>query len=299
MEPSFEHFPLMDEVDHLILMHREVHFGGLFSVMCDYYRSEGKGIQPEFELKRIEELAELENKLAQNLAALFLTAQEMEKVADAKQAYKNLRKIFEVKKTKTFHPQLIAELILSEEEDPQKEMAAIVREGESIVPSLVTLLQQEDLRDPLFPGYGKAFDLIITCLKQIGDKRAIIPLFESIGQGDFFSDEVAINTLKALGEPAKVFLLKVLKRKPLNGNNEKAAIALQPFREDEEVACTALELLKDSDIQRNLCMSGHLLWLCAGLKNPNDRQRFSQLFENLPLTLKQDHKAVLREWGNQ
>jgi len=30
LDSSFEHFPLVDALDHEILMHRDAHFGGLF-----------------------------------------------------------------------------------------------------------------------------------------------------------------------------------------------------------------------------------------------------------------------------
>ena len=94
----FEHFPLVDAIDHEILMHRDAHFGGLFSIMLEYYRQEKKGVQPEFDIARIERLAALEEQLKQNLAALFLAAPEMQKVADAREAYQRLRAIYEVKK---------------------------------------------------------------------------------------------------------------------------------------------------------------------------------------------------------
>ena len=37
-------FPLTDELDHAILMHKDVHFGGNFSLMIEYYKEEGKGV---------------------------------------------------------------------------------------------------------------------------------------------------------------------------------------------------------------------------------------------------------------
>lgn len=293
--PSLDHFPLIDEIDHEILMHRDAHFGGLFSVMIDYYKDGGKGIQPEFELKRIEELAELETQLKQNLAALFLTAQEIEKVADAKKAYKSLRDIFELKKTTNLNPKLIAELILSEDEDPQKEIEALVKERETVVPLLIDLLRKEELRDVLYPGYGKAAESILRCLKCMGDKRAIIALFESIGTGDFFFDELVIEALKAIGDPARCFLLKVLNKRPLNEDNEKAAIALKAFQEDKEVISAALKLLEQSDVQQALCLPTYLALLFMGIQDPVQRQQVKllSLDEKLPLALRQDLKSVL------
>ncbi len=113
---SFEQFPLIDAIDHQILMHRDAHFAGQFDIMLHYYRKEGKGVQIEFDLPRIERLAHLQEQQNVNLAALFLAGEEIEKIADSKEAYQKLRAIYEVKSTKNPIPRLIADLILSEEE---------------------------------------------------------------------------------------------------------------------------------------------------------------------------------------
>lgn len=220
-DSSFEHFPLVDALDHEILMHRDSHFGGQFSIMLDYYRNQGKGVQPDFELSRIERLATMEEQIKQNLAALFLESHEVQKVADAREAYQNLRAIYGIKKPKTPYPQLIADLILSEDEEAAAEIAAIVEHKDKIVSHLIELLRNEALYDPLFPGYGQAPFLAVKCLEMIGDKRAIISLFEALGHSDFFGDDQIVKALKAIGKPAQEFLLHVVKGKPLNEDNEK------------------------------------------------------------------------------
>ena len=80
-------YPIIDSVDKEILMHREAHFGGLFSLMLDYYQEGGKGVQEAFSLARIEQLALLEKELQQNLAPLYLQGAEAERVGEAKQGY--------------------------------------------------------------------------------------------------------------------------------------------------------------------------------------------------------------------
>jgi hypothetical protein len=296
MEP--EHYPLTDAIDHEILMHRDAHFGGLFPVMLNYYVQEGKGIQPEFDVPRIERLILLENQMKQNLAVLFLAAHEAQKVADARASYQRLQDIYEVKNPRSIHPQLIADLILSEEEDPAGEIAAIVAQQGAIVPLLIDLLKTEDFYDPLFPGYGEAPSLVVRCLGLIGDKRAIISLFEALGQGDFFADDLIVKALKEIGLPARDFLLKVVAGRPLNEDNEKAAIALVAFKDDELVSTTCLDLLQQPDIQKNPCLPTYLVLICAGLTNPIKQQAFLALGQNksLPGVLPDDYKAIQKEW---
>lgn len=293
-----EHYPLVDAVDHEILMHRDAHFGGRFSIMLDYYRKDGKGVQPDFDILRIEQLEELEEQLKQNLAALFLAAPEMQKVADAREMYQKLREIYEVKNPKSPYPKLIADLILSEEEDPEKEIAAITAEKDKIVPSLIELLKNEQLYDPLFPGYGSAPFLAVRCLGTIGDKRALIFLFEALGEGDFFSDDQVVQALKTIGTPARDFLLHVVNGRPLNEDNEKAAIALAAFKEDEKVAGFCFDLLKQNEVLKDPILPNYLALICSGLKDPEKRQAFREMAKDpqLPSLLRQDFETVLDEW---
>lgn len=294
-------FPLIDATDHEIIMHRDVHFGGLFTMMLDYYNQGGKGIQPGFSIKRIEQLAELEKELQQNLAALFLGASEIEKIADAKEMYKQLKSIYEVKNPKSPYPRLIADLILSENENAEEEVNAVVAEKGNIVRSLIEMLSKEELYDPLFPGYGLAPDLAIKCLGLIGDKRAIITLFESFGHGDFFTDDQILKALKEIGEPAKEFLLRVVRGRPINEDNERAAIALIQFKDDPTVAEACFNLLKDPEIQRDPCLPTYLSLACVGLKNSPLKAEFIALSKdpNVSKQLKEDMKGVIHSWEKE
>ena len=294
----FEHFPIVDAIDHEILMHRDAHFGGQFPIMLDYYRQERKGTQPEFDISRIERLAVLEEQLKQNLAALFLAGNEAQKIADAREAYQKLRAIYEVKKPKTFHPQLIADLILTEDEEAEAEIAAVAAEKDKIVPALIDLLRTEDFYDPLFPGYGQAPFLAVKCLGRIGDKRAIISLFEALGQGDFFADDQILKALQAIGKPACDFLQHVIKGRPLNEDNEKAAIALIAFKDEEGVADLCFDLLQQPDIQKDPCLPTYLVLACSGLKDPVKREAFREMSRKtyLPSLLQEDMKGVIHDW---
>lgn len=295
---SFEEYPLADAIDHEILMHRDAHFGGHFPTMIDYYREERKGAILDVDLKRIERLALLEEQMKQNLAALFLSAHEMQRVADAREAYSQLKQIYEVNQVKNRIPQLIADLILTEDEEGESEIQALVAQKDKVVPILIDLLKNEDLYDPLFPGYGQAPSLAVKCLGLIGDKRAIISLFESLGHEDFFADDQIVKALKEIGEPAKEFLLRVVAGRPINEDNERAAIALISFREDENVAETCFDLLQALDVQQDPCLPTYLVLACEGLKNPAKREAFIQLSKegHLSRQLKEDMKAIIHGW---
>lgn len=297
---DFSEFPLLDETDREILMHRDIHFGGLFAIMLEYYHQHGKGVNPSFPIERIEALAVIEKELNQNLAPIFLDVPQMEKVAEARQAYKDLRSIYEVVKPKSKIPQLIADLIFSEEHEEEANIAAVAMEKESAVPALLNLLREEKWYDSLFPGYGLAPELAVKCLGLIGDKRAIISLFEALGQGDFFADEEILMALKQIGDPAKAFLLKVVKGKPYNEDNEKAAMALVPFQGDSEVLAICFSLLKDPQVQHDPALFSYLSLACEGIQKTPLRDEFIDFVEksSIPKDLRDEMHMMIKTWSH-
>lgn len=299
MNTPEEDIPLFgDSVDLEILMHREVHFGGNFAVMLEYYRRGGKGVNPDFEIQKIEDLAAEELRIGKNLAPLLLTAKEAEEIKTARDAYEGFRELYAVKSPKNKLPLLIADLILSEEEEPEKELEAILQEKATIVPLLIDLIRSEDFYNPLFPGYGKAYKSAAKALGLIGDKRALIALFESIGRGDFFDDEILLRALQAIGEPAKAFLLRVLKSKPFNEDNEKAAIALLAFKEDADVTSACFNFLKELDLKQQMALATYLILICEGITDQTLRNEFEAFSKQayIPKDLALDFKAILDEW---
>lgn len=293
-----EGFPVSQALDNVILMHRDAHFGGDFAVMLDYYAQEGKGTLPDIDIRRIQELALLEKQMQQNLAGLLLSGTEAEQVAEAKEMYLKLREVYEKKDRLA---QLIADLILTEDLEPEAEIQALVAERNVIVPSLIQILRSEQFYDPLFPGYGKAPSLAAQTLGLIGDKRAIIALFEALGSGDFFDEEMIYTALHAIGEPAKEFLLKVVHGRPLNDDNEKAAVALIQFKHYPEVASFCFKMLFEPDVLKHIPLATYLVLVCEGLTDPNDRETFKSLgqAEAVPRMLKQDIKAVCHAWEEE
>lgn len=292
-----EAYPLFDALDAAILMHRDAHFGGKFDFMIDYYKREGKGVQEDFNLERILFLSDAERQLGQNLAAVLLSGADAERVAQSRDIYKKLRALYENKNPKQKIPTLIANLILSEE-DEEEAIQAIVDLGSTVVPELIELLRSEDFHDSIFPGYGLAPGLAVRTLGQIGDKRAIIALFEEIGKEDFFGDEFILKALKAIGEPAKAFLMRVLAKQPLNEDNERAAMSLIAFKDDPGVAEEALKMLQDPIVKRDTVLSTYLILIAEGLTDPLQRELFKSLAKNpdTPKDLLLDIQAILKSW---
>lgn len=302
-EDSLEEFPLSDAIDHLIVMHRDAHFGGNFDIMLDYYERQGKGVSPEFEISRILELQGIEKQLQRNLGGLLLSGAEAERVAESHEAYKKLRSLYEKKALEnvaTQYPRLIADLILSEEEEPTAEIEAIVAEKRAIIPSLLELLRSDDFYDPLFPGYGFGPTLAAKCLGIIGDPRAIATLFESLGESDFAFENLTLKALKAIGEPSKKFLLKVVHAKPITYDNERAAMALLQFKDDPEVVQMCFEILKGLDLNQHIVLATYLILACEGLKDANQRREFETIAKSpkSPKMLQPDFRTILEHWKN-
>lgn len=297
-EAEENEFFLSEELDHEILMHRDAHFGGNFDVMLDYYAQDKIGINPDFDISRIEYLAEVEKQNEQNLAPLILTPQEIERVASARKAYRSFKAIYNVEEEKASHPRLIGDLILTEEEEPNEEIQAIVNEGLKISPELIAILKSEDAYDSLFPGYGFAPYLAMVCLALIKDPASIIPIFETVGKPSVFGDEPAFEALANMGDEAKKFLLKLLKSRPLTKDNFNAAIALSYFPPDIELAKASFEELKDSKVRANPHFAIYLCCHADLLKGTEYQKEFTALSQDphLPHELKEEMRKVVKEW---
>lgn len=294
-----EEFPIAYSIDNLILMHRDAHFGGDFEVMLDYYKKNGRGTSMEFDIERIQEVADTQHAEGKDLAPMLLSGAEAERIAQSRQQYKDLRELCESKNTKNIVPKLIAELILSEDEELPTIIEAVVAEKTAIVPALIELLRSEDFYDPLAPGYGLAPTLAAECLGKIGDKRAIISLFEAIGSGDFFNEDIVLSALKAIGEPAKTFLLRVLHAKPLTGDNDSAAVALIVFKDDPEVSTACLNMLQELDMNKHVALATYLVLDCEGLATEQEQSELLTLAgkPTTPKNIRLDIEAVSKNWS--
>lgn len=292
-------YALADALDVDILMHRDAHFGGKFSIMLDYYRRDGKGTNPEFEIPRIEELQQVEQDTGENLAALLLSGPDAEHIARAREAYRKLREITEAPvKSRATHAQLLANLILGEDPELNKEIAAIVAAGKEIVPALIQLIESDEYYDPLYPGYGLAPIFAAHCLGKLQDDRAVPVLFGNIGKGDFFHEDTLCQALCAIGDSAKAFLLKVVQSRPLNDDNACAALALSYFANDPEVSAVCLQQLQKGDVLKHEPLSTYLIMSCLGLRTPSERKAFGELGQRKDVSdlLKHDIKAIQAQW---
>lgn len=288
---------MVDSIDMEILMHRDSHFGGNFDVMLDYYKQDGVGVVPDFEIEEIKKLQIMENELGQNLSEVYLPEMAKETVEEAKKLYQELRNVYEDENARK-EGVLLSDLILSEEEYPQKEIDALIKEGGKAVPLLIHLISSQTFYDPLFPGYGRSPIFAAKCLAGIQDERAIPPLFEALGHENFFTDEEIILALASFGDLAKAFLLKRLAQEPFSKDNEQAAIALSGFTEDEEIASTSLKVLEKEETLRNPHFASYLIFACSDLTKSLERERFIALSKKKEISssIKSEMMIVIKNW---
>jgi hypothetical protein len=240
LEVPVDDFPVADELDQLILMHRNAHFSGSWEQMLRYYQEEGVGALDEIPIERIEQLSALEKEMGQDLFPQICTEQQQSHVERALEYYERLRKLYALEEPEAEKPKLVTDLILAEEPERPRAEERCLTEGAQIVPLLLETLKQVDLLDPLFPGYGLAFERICSLLSQLKDHRSIVPLFEVLvhtarsPERYFDTEQAAIESLAHLGDPAKQFLLALLQRRPVHHDHLLAAMALCNFSLSEE-----------------------------------------------------------------
>lgn len=258
MDSDDEFYHMGDAESAAILMHRDTHFGGDFEAMLEYYETEGKGCY--FDITDVLAVMESERLHGVNLAAILLSGADAERVARAREKYEELSEIYESGRQEKAN--LIANLILSEEEDEEGAVEAIVTKGESCIGSLLELLQSEAFADPLFPGYGYAPSLAARCLGRIGNPIAIPYLFEAMGDENTALDEEAALALRHIGEPAKHFLLNIAHGKRITNDTERAAYLLTLFCPDPEVLSACRELLTRPEVAYHPTLKAYLELCC-------------------------------------
>jgi len=274
--------PLLDTIDMEILMHRDAHFGKNFDVMIDYYAKDGVGAMHDFDLSRIRNLKEIETQERVDLAEALLPEAAKEEVQKCLELYRDLEALFD-KDPKPKVPCLIADLILSEEEMPQKEIDALAENPDKVVAPLLDLLHSKDFTSPISPGYGHAPYRAALCFHVLQSESSIAPLFEALGHSDFATDEALFKALRHQGEEAKTFLLKRLKHKPYCKESDNAASSLAAFGDDATVAQAALTLLEDPEVQQRSTLAPTLVFLTAPLEEAKDQERLIALLNNKDL----------------
>lgn len=289
--------PMIDTLDIDIILHRDIHFGKNFDIMLDYYLEKGVGVMPDFSIDRIQHLQKLEKTLNKSLS-LYLPSTVNDMVARAKTLYTNLREIYATHE-KNEVAVLISDLILSESESPTSEMNALIAKGSEAVDPLIHIINTIDLYDPLFPGYGRAPIFAAHCLAKIGDAKAIPPLFEALGQENFFTDDAIIKALTQFGDKSKDFLLHRMQQKPYTKDNIHAAITLTSFPDDPTVAQTCLKILQDPDARKKDSFANYLLFGCSGLTRQIDRSKFKDLQKSTDFSapLKSDMQDIIKSWA--
>lgn len=295
VDESFGHMPLLDAVDLDILMHKEAHFGGNFSIMIDYYAENGVGVMPDFELSRIEELQAIERSLGTSLAEHLLPPQAMEQVKLSKKLYHDLRQVYSAG-DKTLGAKL-SDLILTEKELPMEEIQAILKFSTSCFEPLCQLVTNPNLYDPLFPGYGRTPIFAAMALENLQDQRALPYLFSALGQENFFTDDAIIRAIVSFKEEGKNFLLKRLVQEPITKENLHAAMALTTLEDDETVAKVALGMFEREKVRKNENFMRYLIFACSGLKHESDRMKFIEYRSHLPSQVMQkEMDIVIKNW---
>lgn len=288
--------PMIDTLDIDIILHRDIHFGKNFDIMLDYYLGKGVGAMPDFSIDRIQHLQKLEKTLNKSLS-LYLPSTVNDVATRAKTLYTNLREIY-ASHEKTAVAVLISDLILSESEFPTSEINALIAKGSEAVDPLIHIIHTIDFYDPLFPGYGRAPIFAAHCLAKIGDARAIPPLFEALGQENFFTDDAIINALTQFGDKSKDFLMNRMQQKPYTKDNIHAVITLTSFPDDPMIAESCLKILQDPDARKKDSFANYLLFGCSGLTRQKDRSIFKDLQKSADFSavLKSDMQDIIKTW---
>lgn len=243
-----EMVPLVDEEYQYILMQRDVHFSQNFDVMLEYYQQEeAPGIDESVDIEKIVQLKEYEQKLGKNIAPLFLTGYEIEKIAYFRTLYRQFEDVYMLAKEGSTE-KLIASLFLSDglwEKIVERVDVHSLDKAEL----LYDVLSDERFSDSLAPAFGTVPCAIARLLGKLGTKEAIYTLFQKVGSSHFALEEEVLQALKAIGTPARDFCIQQVSSDLISSDHEKALIVLHEFLPDEKVQECARAFLKKEKVR--------------------------------------------------
>ena len=259
-EPAYEGYgsvmPLLEEDDRDILLHREAHFASSFPLMIEAYENEARSAVLDVNVASIRRLMRLEEQLGKNLAPFILQADDAKKIAQVRKMYQLLADAFENGTNNEL--KAIADAILSEDEDIEEIAKRTALHGPQIVASLITIIENDLLYDPLWPGYGQAPCIAALTLGHLQIVSAIPALFSMLQDDSFDVQNASLRALCMLQEPAKKFCIAQLHSRPISRNNELAALALCSFPCDEDIIQAVSKELASSDVKKHEMLMSYL-----------------------------------------
>ena len=237
-----ESVPILDEEQTNLLIHCAIHFGNNLNIMLQYYKKQGPGCDNNFTIKNIQDLA-LFQKENPSFIEQTLHIEDLKLIKTHVKQYQQLQEVYDSAPDEL--SKYICDLILTEDHEPTKEINTIIAANGDAKQRLLTILGLETFHSPLSPGYGLAPYNAAKALGQMKACEAIKPIFLLLQRADFEKQEILIQTLKNIGDPAKKFLISQLQFSPYTIENESAAICLCSFCPDTQILKAASNLLKE------------------------------------------------------
>ncbi len=282
-----EAFSLIDEEDKKIILHREVHFGGSFPVMQEYYANEDhRGVMDDISPERIKFLADVEVKLGKNLAPFLLSGSDAEHIARAKKLYKSIEHAInqaeEARKTdfsSGVKVDLLTQILFEEGNKPWTlEQMQQFKEFPEI---LFTLAASDEFRDELSPGYGKAPLEAIRLIGQLQISKGMDILFRVFPSASDDEEEVLIAALVSFGSKALDKTTQYLTSRPITPLHEKMASLLVAFLPNQVALNAALNML----CQRDIIETPVARWLLLVLEDlpKEERRTWVKKFQEMKL----------------
>lgn len=244
--------PLLEEEDRDILLHREAHFASSFALMLEAYENETRAAVLDIDAASIRRLMHIEEKLGKNLAPIILQADDAKKIAQVRKMYKLLRDASGAE----LGP--ISDMILSEDEDFEAIAKKTAEFGPFLIPALRTIIENDILYDPLWPGYGQAPCIAAITLGLLQAASSIPSLFSMLQNDSFDVQNASLRALTMMQDESEKFCLAQLKSRPISRNNELAALALCSFTPDDEIINAVNSELQSIDVQKHKNLTAYL-----------------------------------------
>ena len=242
MERSRLDAPTLDELDVSLLMQKNIHFGGSFQEMLEYYQDVSLlEHRDDIDIDRVSYLKEVED-AGTDLEEL-LDEQTLEEIEDKKSLYSQIED--QAADSNNPEEQAIANLILCSEFDVEDEIITAANLGDDIVPYVLKIIERDDFYSKISPGQGRAPASAIRVLIALRDNSAILLLFSRMFNISTYTEGVFMQYFREFEAETKELIRRMLSGKTWSLDHERALSIATYLSFNQEIADECFAIIKD------------------------------------------------------
>lgn len=234
----------IDESDKLLIMIKDIHFGGSIEETLKYYE-DIRGLISHSEAIDVDRIRTLQEKESNGIdLSSYLSEEELEKIEDQKSLYNDL---VELSNKGNETEKAIANLVLMSDSEIEEELQTIEALDDDVIPPLLEIVSRDEYYSELAPGQGNAPIAALRALMAIGETGALQIIFEKILEVQPHTESAFMRYARKFQEETYDLIIKILSRTSWGRDHEKALVIAGGLDYNQEIRNLCMKILSNPD----------------------------------------------------